>query len=151
MPTFPEKVLQARKALSMTQTQLGNACEVSLRTILAYEKGEKKPRASTLLRLASALRVSVRYLSDDACDDPQADIEKDGPVEEARALYGASGARDVDRLLSDNMALFAGGELSQEQKDAFFDAVMTAYVTCREQAKIKFTPKGDQPDDPRGE
>ena len=141
MPTFPEKVKAARLALGMTQTQLGNACDISLRTVLAYEKGEKKPRPSTMLRLAGALKVSVRYLSDDSCADPQADIEKDGVVEEAQALYGASSARDVDRLLEDNMALFAGGELSQEQKDAFFDAVMTAYVTCRENAKLKYTPK----------
>ncbi|MBQ4427567.1 MAG: hypothetical protein II881_07415 [Oscillospiraceae bacterium] len=30
------------------------------------------------------------------------------------------------------------GELSQDQKDAFFQAVMTAYVTCKEEAKAKF-------------
>ena len=53
-----------------------------------------------------------------------ADIEKDGYLEEARERYGSSGARDVDQLLRDNAALFAGGELSQEQKDQFFEAVM---------------------------
>lgn len=40
--------------------------------------------------------------------------------------------------VADNAALFAGGELSQDQKDAFFQAVMTAYVTCKEEAKAKF-------------
>ena len=44
----------------------------------------------------------------------------------------------MDQLLQENTALFAGGELSQEQKDMFFQAVMTAYVTCREEAKAKF-------------
>ena len=58
-----------------------------------------------------------------------------------RRLYGVAGARDVDALLRDNAALFAGGELSQEEKDAFFQAVMTAYVTCKEEASKKFGPK----------
>ena len=67
-----------------------------------------------------------------------ADIEKDGYLEEARERYGSSGARDVDQLLRDNAALFAGGELSQEQKDQFFEAVMRAYVACKDEAKVKF-------------
>lgn len=58
-----------------------------------------------------------------------------------RALYGLSGAIDVDFLLEQNKALFAGGELSQEEKNAYFEAVMTAYITCKEAAKIKFGPK----------
>ena len=37
-----------------------------------------------------------------------------------------------------NAALFAGGELSQEQKDAFFEAIMASYLTCKEEAKKKF-------------
>ena len=80
----------------------------------------------------------MRYLSDDASTDPLEDIEKDSYVEEARQLYGASGARDVDALLRDNAALFAGGALSQEEKDAFFEAVMRAYVTSKDAAAIKF-------------
>lgn len=47
----------------------------------------------------------------------------------------------MEELLQNNAALFAGGELSQEQKDACFQAVMTAYVTCKEEAKKKSSPK----------
>lgn len=95
-------------------------------------------RRTTIVKLARALKVSVRYLSDDECTDPLADIEKDDYVEEARQRYGASGARDVDALLRDNAALFAGGELSQEEKDAFFEAVMRAYVASKDIASVKF-------------
>jgi len=138
MKVFSEKVKDARIERKFTQTQLAEAVGVSLRTILAYEKGEKKPRQSTMIKLAKALSVSVKFLSDDECEQPLLDIEKDGYIEEARAMYGAKGARDVDTLLDDNAALFAGGELSQDQKDAFFDAVMKAYITSKEAAKIKF-------------
>ena len=138
MKPFTDKVRDARIELGLTQTQLGEAAGVSLRTILAYEKGEKKPRQATMLKLAKALKVSVKFLSDDACEDPMEDIEKDGYIEEAREKYGSKGGRDVEQLLADNAALFAGGELSQEQKDEFFQAIMTAYVTCKEEAKAKF-------------
>ena len=138
MKPFSEKVRDARNELGLSQTQLGEAAGVSLRTILAYEKGEKTPRPATMLKLAKALKVSVKFLSDDECENPVEDIEKDGYIEEARERYGAQGVRDMDALLVDNAALFAGGELSQEQKDAFFQAVMTAYVTCKEEAKAKF-------------
>ena len=141
MKPFPEKVRDARNELGLSQTQLGEAAGVSLRTILAYEKGENTPRPATMLKLAKALKVSVKFLSDDECENPVEDIEKDGYIEEARERYGAQGARDVEALLADNAALFAGGELSQEQKDAFFQAVMTAYVTCKEAAKEKFGKK----------
>ena len=80
----------------------------------------------------------MKFLSDDECMNPVEDIEKDGYIEEARERYGAKGARDVEQLLADNAALFAGGELSQDQKDAFFEAVMKAYITCKEEARVKF-------------
>lgn len=138
MKSFPEKVKDARTELGLSQTELANRVGVSLRTITGYEKGEKRPRAASMLKLAKALQVSVKFLSDDACDNPIEDIEQDGYIEEARSKYDAQGGRDMEALLADNAALFAGGELSQEQKDAFFQAVMTAYVTSKEEARKKF-------------
>ena len=139
--TFSEKVKTARLELGLTQTQLAEKVDISLRTVTAYEKGEKSPRAGTMLRLAKALGVSVKFLSDDDCENPLEDIEKDGFIEEARELYGSKGARDVSSLLDENQALFAGGELSEEQKDEFFQAIMAAYLTCKEEAKKKFGKK----------
>ena len=138
MKAFAEKAKEARISLGWSQTRLAQEVGVSSRSVQAYERGEKTPRPAMLAKLAKALKVSVKFLSDDECDDPMADIEKDTYIEEARKRYGAKGVRDVDQLLAENTALFAGGELSQDQKDAFFQAVMTAYVTCKEEAKAKF-------------
>lgn len=138
MMTFAEKVKAARSELGFSQTQLAEATGVSLRTISAYEQGEKKPRQSTLLKLAKVLKVSVKFLSDDNCENPVEDIERDGYIEEAREKYGLQGARDVDSLLQANAAVFAGGELSQDEKDAFFEAVMKSYLASKEEAKAKF-------------
>ena len=139
--TFSDKIKRAREVAKLTQNELAQEVGVSQRTIASYESGGAKARRSTIEKLARALKVSVKYLSDDTCTDPLADIEKDEYIDQARELYGAKGVRDMDSLLADNAALCAGGELSQEQKDAFFQAVMTAYVTCKEEASKKFTPK----------
>ncbi|CDA53377.1 helix-turn-helix domain protein [Clostridium sp. CAG:138] len=141
MKTFSEKVKEARVSLGISQPQLGKKIGLSVRSVIAYEKGEKKPRPASMLKLAKALGVSVKFLSDDECENPMADIEKDDYIAEARERYGVAGAKNMDELLSANTALFAGGELSQEQKDAFFEAVMKAYITCKEEARRKFGKK----------
>ncbi len=141
MKTFSDKVKEARVSLGISQPQLGKKIGLSVRSVIAYEKGEKKPRPASMLKLAKALGVSVKFLSDDECENPMADIEKDDYIAEARERYGAAGAKNMDELLSANTALFAGGELSQEQKDAFFEAVMKAYITCKEEARRKFGKK----------
>lgn len=138
MKSFAEKVRDARNEKGLTQAQLGELCGVSGRAVQTYEKGEKMPRQATMLKLAKALNVSIKFLTDDECVNPIEDIEKDGYIEIARERYGAKGARDVNELLDENRALFAGGELSEEQKDEFFQALMAAYLTCKEEAKKKF-------------
>lgn len=139
--TFSEKVRSAREMLEITQTELAKEVGVSRRAIVAYETGESIAHKSTIAKLAKALKVSTKFLTDESCNDPMDDIEKDGYVEQARSIYGRSGARDIESLLRDNAALFAGGELSQDQKDAFFEAVMKAYITCKEEARTKFSKK----------
>ena len=136
--TFSDKIKRAREVAQLTQNELAQEVGVSQRTIASYESGGAKARRSTTEKLARALKVSIKYLTDDDCIDPLADIEKDGYIEQAREMYGPKGVRDMEELLRDNAALFAGGTLSQEQKDAFFEAVMKAYITCKEESKKKF-------------
>ena len=138
MKMFAEKVKDGRVALGLSQSQLAETVGVSTRTIQTYEQGAKMPRATTIHKLAKALKVSVKFLSDETCEDPIADIEKDAYIEEARNLYGHKGAKDVATLLQENAALFAGGELTQEQKDDYFEAIMRCYLTSKEVAKQKF-------------
>ena len=62
-----------------------------------------------------------------------------------REKFGARGAAEAAELLDRNSAFFAGGEVPQEDKDAFFQAIMTAYVTAKEEARKKFTPNTSKP------
>lgn len=136
--TFAEKIKSAREARNTTQQELCDQIHVSRRTITAYESGTAFPRASTMRKLAACLGVSIDYLSDDTVSDPAYGLEEQSYIEQVRDLYGNKGAAEMKFLLERNAALFAGGELPQEAKDAFFEAVMKAYITCKEESKKTF-------------
>ena len=138
MKSFSEKVRDSRALLELNQQELADLVGVSKRTIATYETVDVKPRQSTMKKLASALQVSIDYLTRDEIDDPSYGLEKEPYVDEVRERLGAKAAREIDFLMEKNTALFAGGEIPQEAKDAYFDAVMAAYLECKEQAKIKF-------------
>lgn len=136
--TFADKVKRSREIAKLTQQELADAVGVSKRAIAAYETGGAIARRSTTEKLAAALKVSVKFLTDDSCTDPLADIEKDTYIEQTRALYGAQGARDMEELLNGSRALFAGGSISIEQKEAFYEALTEAYKACKEEAKRRY-------------
>jgi hypothetical protein len=85
--------------------------------------------------LAEALRVSMDYLERDEIQDPLYGMEKTDYIEETRERFGSVAAREMDFLLERNAALFAGGNLDQEAKDAFFEAVTKAYWAAKEEAR----------------
>jgi transcriptional regulator with XRE-family HTH domain len=135
MMTFSEKVKMARDGLELNQQQLADLVGVSKRSVAAYETSGTKPRGNVVRKLAAALKVSVDYLLNDDITDPKQGIEKAPFVEAAREKFGSHAAKEMDSLLEQNAALFAGGTLDQEAKDAFFEAVMKAYLTCKEEAR----------------
>ena len=135
MKTYAQKVKEAREILDISQRQLAEQIGVSQRTITMYETGASLPRGTTVRKLAKALNVSVEYLMNDDIDDPHYGLDKETLVEQARERYGNRAAREAAELLEKNQALFAGGELDQEAKDAFFEALMKAYLTCKEEAR----------------
>ncbi len=141
MKSFSQKIKTARAELGLNQKQLGDLVGVSQRSIAAYETSGTRPRGHLLGKLAAVLQVSVDYLLDDEITDPRQGIEKDPFVEQTRQRLGNEAAREINHLLGQNIALFAGGKLDQEAKDAFFEAVMRAYLDCKAEAKRKYGAK----------
>ena len=133
--TFSDKIRAAREAAGLTQQQLADKTGVSQRTIASYESAGVIARASTMKKLAKALDVSYDYLSRKEVTDPRYGMEKMLYIDQAQKQFGNSAAREMDELLGRNAALFAGGELSEESKDAFFQAIAKAYLECKEAAR----------------
>ncbi len=141
MKTFSEKVREARQTLNLTQEELGALIGVSKRAVLAYETQGVRPRHNVKLKLAEALRVSLDYLDRDEVADPTYGLEKADYINETRARFGGRAAREMDFLLERNAALFAGGSLDQEAKDAFFEAVTKAYWAAKEESRKTYGKK----------
>lgn len=138
MTCFSQKVKERRNILNLSQKQLAEQSGVCLRTIASYEAGERFPHPAQLYKLAKALGVSTSYLKDDTVTDPAFGLDRMDYVEEMRQKSGSRAARSLDDMMQENVALFAGGTISEEEKDAYFQALMKAYLECKEAAKQKF-------------
>ncbi len=60
-----ERVKQRRKLLGMTQTDLGDALDLSFQQVQKYERGVNRIGASRLCELSRVLDVSIDYFFED--------------------------------------------------------------------------------------
>ena len=77
--------------------------------------------------LRSSAPLSVRQLS----------VESSGPI---RKKYGSRGVAQAKKIKEETSALFAGGELSEEDQANFIKEMEALFLDAKEEAK-KFTPK----------
>ena len=92
----------------------------------AYESGQRHPANIVIVRkIAAALKLSQEYLLDDTAQY----------VIDAAARGGERSAHDIDRLLSDIQGLFAGGELTPQDKDKVMRAINEIYWESKETVK----------------
>lgn len=141
MKTTGEKIKDRRITMNMTQKDLADRVGTTMRTISSYEAAGSKPRGLNLRKLCTVLNVSESYLLNDEIEDPTYGIEEAPYIESARTTYGKKGAMDVEKLLTQTKAMFAGGDVPEEDKELFFQAVTEAYFANRQRASEKFTRK----------
>ena len=127
---FGDKVKELRQQIDLTQEQLAKKIGVSPRTVFAYENGETYPRRREIYNsLAELFGVELNYLL----------TEDEEFITEAAARHGRRGELQAKDILTQTHALFAGGELSDEDQLAFFQAMQEIYFDSKARAK-KFTP-----------
>lgn len=61
--TFSQRLLLLRQESGMTQQQVADAIQTTLRQYQRFEKGEQKPGFDNLLRLADCFQVSLDFLA----------------------------------------------------------------------------------------
>ena len=67
--TFGEKLKTARKQAGLTQTELAQESQLSLRTIINYENGDRMPKQEKAYRqLARVLGITPESLKDENSD-----------------------------------------------------------------------------------
>lgn len=144
MKTFSEKIREERRKRSLTQAQFGELLGISSRMVAAYETGGRKPHPQKMQNFADILELPLEYLKNDEISDivsvfnaADTEIDYESPEISDVTDPAAMARREMEFLKARSQALFAGGELPQESKDAFFQALYEAYLACREQAQEK--------------
>ena len=128
---FGEKLRQLRLEKGFTQEEVASAVNVSRRTYIGYEQEGRYPRKRELYsRLAQVLDTETSHLL----------TEDEEFVSQASNKYGNRGKLQAEKLVAELSGMFAGGELSDSDKDAVMIALQKAYFDCKENNK-KYTPK----------
>lgn len=115
---FGERLKEERARAGLTQKELAAKSGLSERTIQSYELGARTPNQITSVqRIAEVLGVKTEYL-----------LGEDGMLVVSAAERGGPNAkRDVSELVGELSAMFAGGELSDQDRDAAMRALNAAY------------------------
>lgn len=120
---FGTKIRELRQEHGMTQSELADICGVSLRSIQNYESDKLLPRDGRIYtRLAGYFGVSTDYLfgtkrvAAEAEDQPQ---------------------NEVDSILANVGSLFAGGELSEQDKDEVMRTINDLYWQAKDRKRTK--------------
>lgn len=127
---FPKKLVRMRLAKNLTQKELAESIGISLRQIQYYESGVNMPSKKTLDKLVKTLDTTVSFLLS----------EEELFIVEANDKGGSRGKKRAEDIINETRILFAGGELSQESKDAVFQAMQEIYWESKMINK-KYTPK----------
>lgn len=134
---FGDKIKNLRLEKKLSQQALGEMIGKSKRTIINYESGVSYPQDHDVYaRLAKAL----------GCDENYIKTEDEEFITNASAQYGTRGASQAQQILQQTAAMFAGGELTDEDKLAFMHEIQSLYFDSKDRAK-KFTPKKYQTED----
>ena len=129
--SFNERLKELRIRAGISQEKLARELGASIKSIGNYELGHALPSAEQLPKIAKYFGVSIDSLL----------TEQEEYVAQAYEKGGARSAKDVSALIADVSGMFAGGTLSEDDKDAAMKAMLNAYWIAKEENKKKFTPK----------
>lgn len=125
-----DKIKESRKRAGLTQKELAERVNVTTRCIQYYEGNIRKPQTTEIIiKLAAALNVEVNYF----LSERELEIMRENEMflGEAESKYGKSGKAQAKQIIENAQALFAGGELEEEDKEAFFRAITELYFDSK--------------------
>ena len=70
----------------------------------------------------------------------QQELHKEEVLAQAKEKYGSRGMAQARQVYESARALYAGGRLNEEERDAFRDLMLEMFFDSKEEAK-KYTPK----------
>ena len=130
--TFGEKFKAEREKRNLTQQEVADGLCINRRMITRYEHGLSFPRSrDAYKKIADYFEVDVNYLL----------TEDEEFVVQASEQYGSRGMRQAQDLVEGMSGLFAGGTLSEQDKDAVMKALQDIDWESKARNVEKYTPK----------
>lgn len=121
---FAEKIRQLRGQKGLSQEAVAKAIGVTRRTYVSYEKDGRYPKnRERYAQLAEVFGVDINYLY----------TENEDFVSQVGAKYGDRGMKQATALVSELSGLFAGGELTEEDRDAVMQSLQEAYWLAKKE------------------
>ena len=144
--SFGEKIKELRKKNNLSQAELADKIGVTQKTICNYENGTRFPKGQKIINgFADIFDVSIDYLLDDTdIDEDEKNIKnkyKDKFISSAKENFGYKGKKEAENLLEKTAAIFSGGSLSDDDKDAFFQSITELYFDAKSKSRKKFGKK----------
>ncbi|MCI5675065.1 MAG: helix-turn-helix transcriptional regulator [Ezakiella sp.] len=119
---FGNKIKRLREQKGWTQAELASLIDKSLRTISAYENENIRPRKrETYDKLSELFGVNVNYLLTD----------EDGFLFTSNEVLAPHDALEANKAIAGVLGLFAGGDISLEDKKTILDAITEAYYDAK--------------------
>lgn len=130
--TFGEKFKNERKKRGLTQQEVADGLGITRRMITRYEKNEAFPRTKDAYkRIAAFFDIDVNVLL----------TEDEEFIVRSAEQYGSRGMKQAQELIDGMSGLFAGGTLSEQDKDAVMKALQDIYWESKARNVEKYTPK----------
>lgn len=130
--TFGEKFKAEREKRGLTQQEVADALGLNRRMITRYEHDLSFPRyKDAYKKIADFFEVDVNYLL----------TEDEEFVVQATEQYGSRGLKQAQDIIDGMSGLFAGGTLSEQDKDAVMKALQDIYWESKARNVEKYTPK----------
>lgn len=136
--TNGDKIKALRTAQHMSMAELARRASMSDRAIRYIESNQREPSVEAIQKIAAALGVTTDYFMDEATF--QQELNDDLFYADVRKKYGSRGVAQAKKIKEQTTALFAGGELSEEDQAAFIKEMEALFLDAKADAK-KFTPK----------
>ena len=123
---FADRLKEFREKENLSQADFAKMIGISTRTLVHYEDGERYPRdVEVYKKIAEVMNCDYNYLLEES-------------DEFLNRVYNMGGKKELEkaRALTEGLSsLFAGGEISDEDKDAAFEAITRAYCEAKRENK----------------
>lgn len=137
--SFGNKIKELRKQAGLSQQELAEKLGVTQKSICNYENDTRFPKGQNVIKgLADIFGVTVDYLLENT-DKKDVDFSnEDNFISSAKQEFGYKGKKEAENLLEKTATMLAGGDLSEEDKDAFFQSITEIYFDAKSKARKKY-------------